>query len=98
MVGGNISHFLLEKGRVIQQNNGERNYHIFYQLCDYASEELKRELCLTKHSSKYRILNFANQANKNKHKTTPTKKKIENAKSLNIKIILEDEWYKILNL
>ena len=74
MVGGNISHFLLEKGRVIQQNNGERNYHIFYQLCDYASEELKRELCLTKHSSKYRILNFANQANKNKHKTTPTKK------------------------
>ena len=28
----------------------------------------------------------------------PTKKKIENAKSLNIKIILEDEWYKILNL
>ena len=28
----------------------------------------------------------------------PTKKKIENAKSLNIKIILEDDWYKILNL
>ncbi len=84
MVGGNISHFLLEKGRVIQQNNGERNYHIFYQLCDYASEELKRELCLTKHSSKYRILNFANQANKNKHKTTPTKKKIKKAKAINV--------------
>ena len=28
----------------------------------------------------------------------PTKKKIENAKKLNIKIILENEWYKILNL
>lgn len=84
MVGGNISHFLLEKGRVIQQNNGERNYHIFYQLCDYASEELKRELCLTKHSSKYRILNFANQANKNKHKTTPTKKKIKKTKAINV--------------
>tara|TARA_B100001093_G_scaffold519349_1_gene607920 strand:- start:556 stop:2589 length:2034 start_codon:yes stop_codon:yes gene_type:complete len=28
----------------------------------------------------------------------PTKKKIENAKKLNIKIIEEDEWYKILDL
>tara|TARA_B100001057_G_scaffold379769_1_gene385373 strand:- start:278 stop:685 length:408 start_codon:yes stop_codon:yes gene_type:complete len=28
----------------------------------------------------------------------PTKKKIENAKKLNIKIINENDWYKILNL
>jgi len=28
----------------------------------------------------------------------PTKRKIENAKKLNIKIIKESEWYKILNL
>ena len=28
----------------------------------------------------------------------PTKKKIENAKKLNIKIITENEWYKILDL
>ena len=28
----------------------------------------------------------------------PTKKKIENAKLLDIKIIKENEWYKILNL
>ena len=28
----------------------------------------------------------------------PTKKKIENAKKLNIKIIIESDWYKILNL
>ena len=28
----------------------------------------------------------------------PTKKKIENAKKLNIKIISEKDWYKILNL
>ena len=27
----------------------------------------------------------------------PTKKKIEQAKALNIKIVLEKEWYKILN-
>ena len=28
----------------------------------------------------------------------PTKKKIENAKKLDIKIIVEEDWYKILNL
>ena len=28
----------------------------------------------------------------------PTKKKIDNAKKLNIKIIKEEDWYKILNL
>ena len=28
----------------------------------------------------------------------PTKKKIENARKLNIKIISERDWYKILNL
>ena len=28
----------------------------------------------------------------------PTKKKIENAKKLNIRIIAEEDWYKILNL
>ena len=28
----------------------------------------------------------------------PTKKKIENSKKLDIKIIVEEDWYKILNL
>ena len=28
----------------------------------------------------------------------PTKKKIENAKELKVKIIKEEDWYKILNL
>jgi hypothetical protein len=31
--------YLLERSRVVAINNPERNYHIFYQICDGASKE-----------------------------------------------------------
>lgn len=46
VVGGYISHYLLERARVVHQNNQERNYHIFYQLCAGATDEMRRQLRL----------------------------------------------------
>lgn len=56
VTGGLFLHYLLEKSRICTQSAGERNYHIFYQLCACLPDELWRELKLGS-PDKFRYLN-----------------------------------------
>uniref|UniRef100_A0A7M4FPW2 Unconventional myosin-X-like n=1 Tax=Crocodylus porosus TaxID=8502 RepID=A0A7M4FPW2_CROPO len=54
--GGRVTDYLLEKNRVVHQNPGERNYHVFYALLAGVAGEEKEALSLSEPES-YRYLN-----------------------------------------
>ncbi|EDQ91661.1 uncharacterized protein MONBRDRAFT_19467 [Monosiga brevicollis MX1] len=46
VVGAYIEHYLLEKSRIIEQSDKERNYHVFYRLCKGAPDNVRTALNL----------------------------------------------------
>eukprot|EP00041_Stephanoeca_diplocostata_P035801 m.1275779 g.1275779 ORF g.1275779 m.1275779 type:complete len:1469 (+) comp24762_c0_seq12:253-4659(+) len=54
--GCQIKHYLLEKVRVSQPGQGERNFHVFYQLCKAAEAATQQKLSLLRKPAGYHIL------------------------------------------
>ncbi|KAE9414991.1 hypothetical protein Angca_003419, partial [Angiostrongylus cantonensis] len=53
-----IECYLLEKSRVVNQDKGNRNFHVFYQLLSNAFPyEMREKLLLTKSADQYKFLN-----------------------------------------
>lgn len=74
VVGGYISHYLLEKSRICTQSPEERNYHVFYLLCAGAPQQLRDKLMIGKPDD-YRYLSGCTQY----FSTTDTDRKIPNS-------------------
>ncbi|XP_072431295.1 unconventional myosin-X [Chiloscyllium punctatum] len=56
--GGRIIDYLLEKNRVVRQNPGERNYHIFYALLAGTDEAQKEMFYLSEKENYYYLRQF----------------------------------------
>ncbi|CAB3408384.1 unnamed protein product [Caenorhabditis bovis] len=73
-IGGKLSNFLLEKSRVVFQNEGDRNFHIFYQLCAGADKNLRSTLGI----GELQYYNYLNMSGVYKAQDTDDGKEFEN--------------------
>ncbi|CAK9808983.1 Unconventional myosin ID [Anthophora plagiata] len=68
-IGGHVTNYLLEKSRVVYQQNGERNFHSFYQLLNGCSEGELNKMRLVRDPAAYFYVSGGNC-----NKASPTDK------------------------
>lgn len=56
MRGARIQTYLLEKSRVVAPAEGERSYHVFYQLCAGATNDERSELSVPRDPAEFEYL------------------------------------------
>jgi len=56
VIGAHILHYLLEKSRIIEQTNQERNYQVFYRMCRGAPKSMRDALNLQEDCSAYNFM------------------------------------------
>ncbi|XP_060601505.1 unconventional myosin-Ia-like [Ruditapes philippinarum] len=56
LAGAVVTDYMLEKSRVVHQNNGERNFHIFYAMFAECTQEVLDDLFLNDPVDSYRIM------------------------------------------
>ena len=61
LVGAEMVHYLLEKSRIVTQNEGERGYHVFYEMLAGFSPEQKKKYGNLTRPQDYDMLSKGNQ-------------------------------------
>ena len=106
LVGASIDTYLLEKVRLLSQANGERNYHIFYEILDGIPSKSLREqfyIDLPDHNTSFQPCDFkmtASSSTTYKRRDGVSDKKTYNelCSAMNIMDFDKDEQYEVIQL